>query len=152
MILHLIMRTVHTLAGAAWVGGSIMYLVVVIPALRAGGPAPLVSSQVAALFKRMVNVCMGVMALTGVYLTVDRLTQTTLGWAYYTALIIKVAAVIAMIILAFYLGQSNIRKLAKKKPARIAKYVPHITLALGILVFILGALLNILFEATIASH
>ncbi|GHO43707.1 CopD family protein [Ktedonospora formicarum] len=151
MLVHLIMRAAHTLAGAAWVGGSIMYLLVVMPALRAGGPAPLISSQVASLFKRMVNACMGIMVLTGAYLTVDRLTQTTLGWAYLATLIAKVVLVIAMLITAIYLGQSNIRRLAKQT-TRFSKLAPQLMLALGILVFILGALLNILYENTIALH
>lgn len=151
MILHLIMRAAHTIAGAAWVGGSIMYLFVVIPALRAGGPSPVISSQVAVLFKRMVNICMGVMVLSGVYLTVDRLTQTTLGWPYLATLIVKVVLVIVMLIVAIYLGQSNIRRLAKRT-SRLSKVAPQVMLALGILIFILGALLNILFEAAISPH
>ena len=63
--IRLIVRAAHTIAAAAWVGGSIFYLVVVLPALRIGGPAPAVAAQVAVLFKRMVNICIGVLLLTG---------------------------------------------------------------------------------------
>jgi len=55
--IRLIVRTAHLLAAAAWVGGSFLYLVVVLPALRIGGPAPEVSAQIATLFRRMVNIC-----------------------------------------------------------------------------------------------
>lgn len=150
----LIVRAAHTIAGAAWVGGNIMYLVAVIPALRAVSPSPevaAIASQIAALFRRMVNICMGVLLLTGGYLLFDRLAQTTLGLSYVIVLVLKVAAAIAMFVLALYLGQSNIRKLAKRS-TRLSKVAPQLMLALGILVFILGALLNTLFEASIAPH
>ena len=81
----------------------------------------------------------------------DRLTQTTLGWPYLVVLGLKIAAAIVMFVLAIYLGQSNIRRLAKRT-TRLSRAAPQLMLALGIIVFILGALLNGLFEATIAPH
>ena len=147
--IRLIVRTAHLLAAAAWVGGSILYLVVVLPALRIGGPAPEVSAQIATLFRRMVNICIGVLLLSGAYLMFDRLTSTSLGWPYLVVLGIKIIAALAMFVLAIYLGQSNIRRLAKRT-TRLSKAAPQLMLALGILVFLLGALLNGLFEATIA--
>jgi len=145
------MRTVHILAAAAWVGGSIMYQFVVLPALRIAGPAPAISAQIAQLFKRLVNACIGILLVTGVYLMFDRLTQTTLGWLYLIVLGIKVIAALAMFVLALYMAQSNIRKLAKRS-TRLSKVAPQLMLALGICIFILGALLNHLFELAIAPH
>ncbi len=129
--IRLIMRATHMLAAATWVGGNVFYLVVVVPALKSGGPAPALSAKIAELFKRMVNICVGVLLLSGGYLVFDRLTQTTL--------------------VAAYMAQSNIRRLAKRS-TRFSKAAPQLMLALGIFVFILGALLNGLFEATIAPH
>jgi putative copper export protein len=149
--ISLIMRSLHLLAAAAWVGGSIMYLVVIIPAMRSSGPAPGVAAQIADLFRRMVNLCMGILLLTGMYLTFDRLTQTTLGWAYLLVLGLKILTALAMFILAIYVSQSNIRKLAKRT-TRLSKVAPQLILALGIVVFVLGALLNQLFEVAIATH
>jgi len=99
----------------------------------------------------MVNICIGVLLLTGAYLTFDRLTQTMLGWPYLIVLGIKIVAAIGMFVLALYLGQSNIRRLAKRS-TRLSKAAPQLMLALGIVIFILGALLNGLFEGTIAPH
>ena len=147
--IRLIMRAAHILAAAAWVGGSIFYLAVALPALRNGGSPPGVAGQIAALFKRVVNICMGVLLLSGAYLTFDRLTTTSLGWPYLVVLVLKITAALTLFILAIYLGQSNIRRLAKRT-TRLSKAAPQLMLALGILVFLLGALLNTLFEATIA--
>jgi uncharacterized membrane protein len=145
------MRTVHVLAATAWVGGSVMYLFIVLPALRIAGPAPDVSAQIALLFKRLVNACVGILLVTGVYLMFDRLTQTTLDLPYLVVLGIKVIAALGMFVLALYMAQSNIRRLAKRS-TRLSKVAPQLMLTLGICIFILGALLNHLFELAIAPH
>jgi len=149
--IRVIVRAAHTLAAAAWIGGSILYLVAVLPALRNKGPAPAVAGEIAALFRCMVNICMGILLLSGAYLTFDRLTQTTLGWPYLVVLGLKIVLATGMFILAIYIGQSNIRRLAKRS-TRLSRAAPQLMLALGIIVFILGALLNGLFEGTIAPH
>ncbi|MBA2681874.1 MAG: hypothetical protein H0U76_26190 [Ktedonobacteraceae bacterium] len=146
-----LVRVVHTLAAAVWVGGSFMYLLVVIPALRSEGPASAVAAKIATLFKNMVNICVGILLFSGAYLMLDRLTQTTLGLPYIVTLGLKIAATLGLFLLAIYLGQSNIRRLAKRS-TRLSRAAPQLMLALGILVFLLGALLNVLFEATIAPH
>jgi putative copper export protein len=147
--IHWLMRAAHLLAGAVWVGGSIMYLLVVMPALRVGGPAPKVSAAIATQFKRLTSLCIYVLLLSGGYLVFDRLTQTTLGWPYLLVLILKVVAALAMFALAIYMGQSNVRKIARQS-TRFSQAAPQLMVALGILVFVLGALLNLLFEMTIA--
>ena len=152
--IRLIIRTAHTLAAAAWVGGSILYLIAVLPALRSKGGSSGVSelsAQIAALFRRMVNICMGILLVSGVFLTFDRLTQTTLGLPYLVVLGVKIVLALTMFVLAIYVGQSNIRRLAKRS-TKFSKAAPQLILALGITVFLLGALLNSLFEATIAPH
>jgi putative copper export protein len=149
--IRVIVRTVHILAGAAWVGGSILYLVAVLPALRSGGPAPGVAAQIAAHFRRLVNICVGVLLLTGAYLAFDRLTSTNLGWPYLVVLGVKIIVALVMFVLAIYIGQSNIRRLAKRT-TRLSQAAPQLVLALGILVFLLSALLTGLFEASIAPN
>ena len=149
--IRLIVRAAHIIAAAAWVGGSILYMVAIIPVLRSGGLAPAVAAQIAALFRRMVNICIGVLLLSGAYLMFDRLTQTMLGWPYLVVLGLKIAIAIGMFVLAIYIGQSNVRRLAKRS-TRLSKAAPQLMLALGIIVFILGALLNGLFEAALAPH
>ncbi len=149
--IRLIMRVAHLLAAAAWVGGSIFYQLVLAPALRMAGPAPALAARIAALFRRMVSACIGVLLLSGAFLTFDRLTQTTLGWPYLVVLGIKVAAALVMFVLAAYMAQSNIRRLAKRS-TRLSQAAPQLLLALGIFVFLLGALLNGLFEAALAPH
>ena len=56
-----------------------------------------------------------------------------------------------MFILSIYMGQSVVRRLAKRSTT-LSRVAPQLLVALGILVFILGAVLNTLFEATISPH
>src|SRR5262249_51602770 len=56
-VLAVLMRALHLLAAAVWVGGSVLYLAVIAPALRAAQPGPAVGASIAALFRRLVNVC-----------------------------------------------------------------------------------------------
>lgn len=147
--IRVIVRAAHILAAAAWVGGNVFYMFIALPALRDGGPAPGVAAQMAALFRKLVNACIAILLLTGAYLAFDRLTTTTLGWPYLVVLGVKIVAALCMFVLAMYLGQSNIRRLAKRS-TRLSQAAPQLMLALGIFVFALGAVLNALFEATIA--
>lgn len=149
LFLDWLMRTVHVLAGAIWVGGSIMYLLVVIPALHLGEATVQVSTVIAGGFKRLTNLCIGLLLISGGYLVFDRLTQTTLEWPYLLTLVLKIVVALAMFALALYMGQSNIRKLAKRTTS-FSRTAPKLMVALGILVFGLGALLNLLFVLTIA--
>ena len=142
------MRTVHVLAGGVWVGGSVVYLLVILPALRAGGAGAATAAQIGGLFRRLVNVCIGLLLLSGVYLVFDRLTSTSVGAAYVITLVVKVLAALAMFGLAAFQAQEA-RRLAKKR-GRMWKVAPQLILWLGILTFLLGATLTGLYESTLA--
>jgi putative copper resistance protein D len=145
LALRVLMRTVHVVAASAWIGGSIFYLVALIPALRSGGPAPRVAAEVAGHFRQLVNVCMGLLLLSGVYLTADRLTTTSLGLAYVVVLGVKIAVALALFGLAIYQAQEGVSRLRRER-TRLWKAVPRLILGLGLVAFLLGALLTALFE------
>lgn len=144
LALRVLMRTVHVVAASAWIGGSIFYLVALIPALRSGGPAPRVAADVAGHFRQLVNVCMGLLLLSGVYLTADRLT-TSVGLAYVVVLGVKIAVALALLGLAIYQAQEGVSRLRRER-TRLWKAVPRLILGLGLVAFLLGALLTALFE------
>lgn len=144
-VLRDLMRTAHVLAGGVWVGGSVIYLLVIVPALRLSGAGGQVAAQIATLFRRVVNICIGVLVLSGVYLIFDRLASTTVGPEYVVTLAIKTLAALAMIGLAAYQAQEA-RRLAKLR-GRMWRVTPVLILWLGVLTFLLGATLTSLFEA-----
>jgi putative copper export protein len=147
LVLRVVMRTVHLVAASAWVGGSIFYLVALLPGLRAGGPAPQVAARVARQFRQIVNVCMGALLVSGVYLTFDRLTNTTLGTAYVVVLGLKIAVALGLFALALYQAQEGVSRLrAARNRAALWKATPRLILALGLLAFVLGTVLTSIYE------
>ncbi len=148
-LLTVLMRSLHTLAAAVWVGGSMIYLTVIIPALRVSQPDPAVGSEIAALFRRMVNACVGVLVVSGAYLTFDRLTSGAAGALYIVLLVAKVVAAVAMILLAALQAQEARRP--RKYRGALWAAAPKWILGLGILTFILGAALVVAFDGTLAG-
>ncbi len=146
-VLSVLMRTAHTLAGGVWVGGSLVYLLVITPALRLGKAAPEVSAAIATQFRRLVNISIVTLLLSGVYLMFDRLTTTTVGVAYVVTLAVKIALALTMFGLAIFQAQEA------RRPARLRgrmwRLAPRLILALGVVVFLLGATLNGLFDVAI---
>lgn len=147
LALRVLMRTAHLVAAAAWIGGSIMYLLVLLPALRLGGPAPGVAARAASLFRRLVNVCLGILLVTGVYLTFDRLASVTVGTAYLVTLAVKVVVAFVLFGLAIAQAQEGLAR-ARTTHAPFWKIAPRLILVLGLLAFLLGALLTTVFETT----
>ena len=144
-----LMRTIHVLAGGVWVGGSVIYLVVLGPAFRRTRPAPEVSAEVARLFRQVVNICIGALLLSGVYLIFDRLSLIAIGPAYLIVLILKVIVALAMFLLALFQAQEARRPAHRR--GRWWRQAPRYILALGVLAFLLGTTLTVLFEAGLAQ-
>jgi uncharacterized membrane protein len=145
LLLSTLMRTAHTLAGGVWVGGSVIYLLVIVPGLRASGASAQTGAAIAALFRRVVNVCIGVVLLSGVYLVFDRLSGAGAGAAYVVVLAVKIAAALAMILLAVFQAQEARRPASRR--GKLWKLAPRWILWLGVLTFALGAALVALYGA-----
>ncbi len=139
------MRTAHVLAAGAWVGGSVVYLLVITPALRLGGGSREVGARIAALFRSLVNVAIGVLLVTGVFLVADRLGAGAGTVVYLATLGLKIAVSLALFGLAAYQAQEA-RRPAKRRGAFYAQ-APRWILALGIAAFALGTTLTVIFEA-----
>lgn len=146
LVLSILMRAIHLVAGAAWVGGSVVYLLVIVPALRVSGAPPQTSAAMGALFRQVVNACIGAVLLSGVYLVFDRLSGTGAGALYVIVLVVKIAAALAMIALAALQAQE-----ARRPPShrgRLWRLAPRWILGLGLLTFLLGAALVGIYGAT----
>lgn len=143
------MRFAHVLAGGVWVGGSVIYLLVIVPALRLGKAAPEVGALVGDLFRRVVGICVGVLTLSGVYLIFDRLSATSVGVGYLVVLAVKVLAALAMFALAYLQAQEARRP--PRKRGKLWRVAPRVILALGIVTFLLGAALTSLFEVSLGA-
>ena len=155
-----VVRWIHVIAAAAWVGGSIFYLFILRPALRRSPEAGRkINEATAAEFGTLVDTCIFVILATGVILTFNRLTAGVTGPSYGLVL----AAKIALSVWMFILARGRRRRTAlldmygqnpNPPSGRFRKILSALsgynTIAiLGVIVLLLADLLNTLYEVAI---
>ena len=99
----LVIRWAHALAAVTWIGGSLFMLLAGRPALRSVSPDGLVGRALAAEFRPIVVTAIAVLIVTGVMLTVDRLTSEAAGIAYTGVLVAKIALAVYAFAVAWML-------------------------------------------------
>ena len=153
----LIVRWLHLVSAAAWVGGSIFYLIVLRPALRRRPEASRLTSAAAATeFRALVDTCVYVLIATGVILTLHRLTPGVVGVPYVAVLGAKIALSIWMFVLAWSRRRrTSVMEAFREEEApsatRIGKLLRAVSgyntlIILGLIVFLLSDLLKTLYE------
>ena len=153
----LIVRWLHIVSAAAWVGGSIFYFIVLRPALRRSPDGSrLVNAAAATEFRALVETCVYVLIATGVILTFNRLTPGVVGAPY----VVTLGAKIALSVWMFALAWGRRRRTSITEAFREEETPPSGTLGkalravsgyntvviLGLIVFMLSDLLRTLFE------
>lgn len=159
----LVVRWLHLIAAAAWVGGSVFYLVVLRPAARRSPDSfRLVNADTAAEFRGLVDTSIFVLLTTGAILTFDRLTGGVAGVPYVVALAVKIALSVWM----FLLVRARRRKARAQHaaspanvggPGKLQKLARAVSgynaiVVLGIIVFLLADLLKVLYEMALAQR
>lgn len=156
-IFLLVVRWLHVLSAAAWVGGSIFYLVVLRPAIRRNPDTPRGLTRVAgAEFKTLVDACIIVLVATGAVLAFERLTEDAVGPSYAIVLAVKVVLSLWM----FLQVRAQRRRsefleafgpAEKPRATRLSRALRAVSgynalVYLGIVVLLLSDLLGVLFE------
>ena len=158
----LVVRWVHLVAAAAWIGGGLFYLLALRPALRtAPDSGRQVNIAAAAEFRAWVDTCIFVLLATGVILTFNRLTPGVVGVPYAATLAAKIALSIWMFALARGRRRRNALLDEHRAPPRpgasrlrraaraFSGY--NAIVILGIVVFLLADALKVMFEQALAS-
>ncbi len=147
-IILLIIRWAHALAAVVWIGGSLFMLLAGRPALRTADTGGLVGRALAAEFRPMVLTAIAVLIVSGVILTVDRLTSDAAGMAYTVALVAKILLAVYAFVVAWLLPRHRDRP-AGGIPGAMTGPVA-LTVA-GVLVIGLADVLTWLFEKGLAG-
>lgn len=122
----LLIRWVHSVAAVTWVGGSLLYVLVLRPVLQAHpGSAPL-AQAFAAQFQSVVDICILALLVTGSIMLVDRLTPGDLGVAYIIVVALKIAAALWM----FWMAHGLRRRLRRRQPVDAEAVAPPSTRAI----------------------
>ncbi len=155
-----VVRWIHLVASAAWVGGGIFYLFALRPALRRSPEAGRkINEATAAEFRVLVDTCIFVILATGIILTFNRLNVGVTGPSYGIVLGIKVAFSVWMFILARgRRRRTALLDMYRRNPdpprgpfRKIIRAVSgyNTIVILGVIVFLLADLLKILYEVAI---
>ncbi|MBI4202666.1 MAG: urate hydroxylase PuuD [Chloroflexi bacterium] len=154
----LLVRWLHLLAAVSWVGGSIFFFAVLRPALQSAPQDSTLSRIAGQEFRSLVDVAISVLLVTGVILSVARLTSGSAGVAYGVVLGAKITLALWMFALVWF--RQRRRPLAERLPPpdgqplrRLASTLSanNLVLALGLAILLLADLLGALFEQALAG-
>lgn len=157
----LVVRWLHLVSAAAWIGGSLFYLIVLRPALRKSPDASkAINAAAASEFRALVDTCIIVLFATGVILTFNRLTPGVIGVPYAATLALKIMLSVWMFALARGRRRRGalpeISRDSRSDATRLQRFARAISgynliIILGIVVFLLADLLKVLFEIAISK-
>ena len=156
-LFKIIVRWAHLISAAAWVGGSIFWLLVLKPSSKNISDDVELNRSVHKEFRALVNTCIFVMLATGAIMTFDRLSSTSLGSNYVLILGLKIATVALMFYLITaqrnsYPNKASIKNKPEIKtlPARLLSSY-NLIIVLGLLAFLLSDLLYHIYNNTLNS-
>ncbi|MSQ22306.1 MAG: hypothetical protein EXR53_03230 [Dehalococcoidia bacterium] len=151
----LLIRWLHALAAIAWVGGSIFFLAVLRPALRDTPQEAALNRIAGQEFRNLVDTAVWALLVTGVILSINRLTSGYASGAYGLVLGVKIALAVWMFYLAWFRQRrsaaSSDQEQKKATPvlvraARATFSATNLILILGLLVILLADILRNIFE------
>ena len=104
----LVIRWGHALAAVAWVGGGIFYLMVLRPALQQARGLPAETSRsIGVEFRGLVSTAIAILLVTGVLLSVSRLTGDAVTSPYVAVLVVKIALALYMFYVVRFMRQDS---------------------------------------------
>ena len=104
----LVIRWGHALAAVAWVGGGIFYLMVLRPALQQACGLPAETSRsIGVEFRGLVSTAIAILLVTGVLLSVSRLTGDAVTSPYVAVLVVKIALALYMFYVVRFMRQDS---------------------------------------------
>lgn len=157
-IILLAIRWAHALAAVVWIGGSLFLLLAGRPALRSPklrsiDPDGLLGRALAAEFRPIVATAIAVLIVSGVILSVHRLTSDAAGAPYAIALAIKILLALYAFAIAWLLPRQPARPTAGPAARGIRRALagPKTLTLIGIVVIGLADVLAWLFERGLAG-
>lgn len=146
-----VIRWVHAVAAVAWVGGGIFYIMVLRPSIRRAPASQETNRFIGTEFRGLINTAILVLLLTGVIISVARLTEDTITIAYVAVLVVKIVLAAYMFYIVRFLRQTTYPEEPAAGDGWWAKARSALTgttavLIIGLLVFGLADVLSALFD------
>ena len=148
-IFLLITRWVHAVSAVAWVGGSILFALVLRPAMKIEPEAMRrVMAPITRYYREMVDIAVVAILFSGIILTLDRLTDRAATTTYGVVLGVKIALALVMFYQVWNLRQSPAGEANAPGWLRRASWLIgyNALVALGVIVYLLANTLAVLFD------
>ncbi len=153
----LAIRWGHALSAVAWVGGGIFYLMVLRPAIRRAQGLPADTGRAIGVeFRSLVSTAIAVLLLTGVILSVSRLTEDAVTSPYVAVLVVKIVLALYMFYVVRFMRQNSYPEDQELGDSRWQRLLGRLTgttalLVTGIVVIGLSDVLDGLLENALVS-
>ena len=160
-LFHIFIRWAHLISATAWVGGSIFWVLVLNPSMKHSEISFLKKfhSQLSTEFRGLVDTCIFVLLATGAIMTFNRLTPGNIGYSYALILGLKIVFVFGMFYMIRakrhlnFISKSKLTEHHEKPQSKgLTRLLNgyNIVLILGLLVYLLSNLLNLIYISTIS--
>ncbi len=152
-----VIRWGHAVAAVAWVGGGVFYLMVLRPAIRRSqGLPPETGAAIRDEFRTLVTTAIAVLLLTGVILSVARLTSAAATVPYAVVLGVKIALALYMFYVVRIVRRGDYAEQQDSDANRLRRATskvssPMALLVIGIVVIGLSDVLDALIEGALVS-
>ena len=153
----LAIRWGHALSAVAWIGGGIFYLMVLRPAIQqAKGLPPETSRAIGVEFRGLVSTAIAVLLLTGVILSVSRLTEDVVTSPYVAVLVVKIVLALYMFYVVRFMRQTSYPEEPELPESRWQRLITRLTgttalLIIGAVVIGLSDVLDGILENALVS-
>ncbi len=161
-VLLLSIRWIHLVSASMWIGGSLFYLFILIPVLKTQNHQDRkkqgsLTTVINLNFKRMVDICLWTLVISGSIILVDRATGNHLNNLYLIAISIKLLLVTILISIIFtkrrlkssQLDNVQESSLLKKIANRIAQW--QTVAYLGLFILFITEILRFAVELSLSN-
>lgn len=149
-----IVAWIHAISATAWIGGSILFALVIRPASRADPEGMRrVLGPISSMYRELVDVAVVAILISGIILSFDRLTSPDADVAYASVLAVKIAIALVMFYAVWVM-----RKAGPSTPPR-GRWLGRISwllgynaiVAMGLVVYFLADVLAAVFQANLRA-
>ncbi len=145
----LLARWVHAISAVAWVGGSILFALVLRPVAKIDPEAMgRVMGPITRYYREMVDISVVAILFSGIVLTLDRLTDEAATATYGAVLGVKLGLAAVMFYQVWNLRQSRSSEIQTPRFLRRVSWLLgyNALVALGVVVYLLANTLGVLFD------
>lgn len=151
----LFVRWAHAIGAVAWIGGSAFFAFVLRPVERANPELVRpIMRPLGSVYRELVDISVIAIIVTGIILMFDRLTGNDASTSWFIVLAVKLALALWLFYLVWRFRQSNFDPTAQPSgiSARLSWLIGYNAMVfIGVVIFLLAAVLRMLFESSISS-